>query len=1076
MTPLAAQVTTAATDTVLLRSGDRIARNFVGGSGVDLYVLHLSKGSFVLLETEQRNNSIIVALLDSTGRILADRDDPQGPYGPAERLSFIVPFAGRFLVRLSGYDGNQVKGSYVLRVSALRDATARDSLAAAAEAIHDRATELDLQFRRDSVASILAFLQDALRRWRELGDAPGEQRTRMVLGSLYGARGDGTNAIEHFAASRDRAEEAGDTLGMGYGEGMLGVAESRRGNLLAALAHFDRASLYAAQARHPAFQARSSNNAGLTRLELGDPVAAVVALRASLEFFTALGEDEGIFSATNNLASAFANTGEMDLSLDMRRVALELAQRTGDSLRIAIALNNLGGNLYDIGREREALDFQRRSLPYYRASQDISGLASALSNVGLKLLQTDEAEGLRVMDESLKTRRIAEDIAGESITLANLGYHFGIRRNDSVRARPYLDSALALARRASAKVAEANALLVDGQVRLRMGDVAGGLASATQSLAVAEGGSLRRRAADAYGLIARAQAERGDYASARAASRTSIGGWETLRRRLRASGLRTTFGAEFAIEYETAIDIAMREFATTRDTTLLAEAFDLAEQSRARMLSELLSPVGNRLALAADSALIGQRTAVQRRISDVAGRAARQPQLQAQLDSLLNAFDDVESRLRASSAGYAAASTSPVSSSVTLRREVLDSGAVLLQYVLGRDRSYVFALTTTSINASPLPPRASIDSIVRRFYDQVSARTRALRGESAARWRARVTADEAALPTTISQLSQLLVAPVREHIGKRAVVVSPTGSLQFVPFALLDNPGVDGRRQPLIATHVVTVLPSASTVGLLRKREATRQQPKRTLALFADPVFAASDERLGLTRTLATRSADALGPDVSSQLAFVRAVVESGAADEGDELPRLVYSRREAEAIAPLVEKSLRSERYGFDASIAAARDSALRGYRIIHFASHALTDDIRPELSGIVLSAVDRAGQPVDGFLRLHQIYQMQLNADLVVLSACQTALGLEIRGEGAMSLARGFLQAGASRVVASLWKVDDRATAALMTHFYRNMLGAAHMPPAAALRQAQLTLRRDPRWSAPYFWSGFVLQGDWR
>jgi CHAT domain-containing protein len=122
----------------------------------------------------------------------------------------------------------------------------------------------------------------------------------------------------------------------------------------------------------------------------------------------------------------------------------------------------------------------------------------------------------------------------------------------------------------------------------------------------------------------------------------------------------------------------------------------------------------------------------------------------------------------------------------------------------------------------------------------------------------------------------------------------------------------------------------------------------------------------------------------------------------------------------------------------------------------------------------VDRNGNPTDGFLRLHEVYDLSLAADLVVLSGCRTALGKEVKGEGLLGLTRGFLYAGASRVMASLWPVRDRATAELMRRFYRGLLQDG-LPPAAALRAAQRSLRRDPRWRDPFYWAPFILQGDW-
>jgi CHAT domain-containing protein len=193
------------------------------------------------------------------------------------------------------------------------------------------------------------------------------------------------------------------------------------------------------------------------------------------------------------------------------------------------------------------------------------------------------------------------------------------------------------------------------------------------------------------------------------------------------------------------------------------------------------------------------------------------------------------------------------------------------------------------------------------------------------------------------------------------------------------------------------------------------------------------------------------------------------------QLDRLPASRSEAQAIYALVGPGLGLQALDFEASRATATSPELERYRIVHFASHTLLNSHHPELSGIVLSLVDPKGQPQDGFLQVHEIFNLKLNADLVVLSACQTALGKEVHGEGLIGLTRAFMYAGAPRVVSSLWRVPDQATAELMRQFYKNML-ADHMRPATALRKAQLSIARRPQWALPYYWAGFVLQGEWK
>src|SRR5207244_13170327 len=165
-----------------------------------------------------------------------------------------------------------------------------------------------------------------------------------------------------------------------------------------------------------------------------------------------------------------------------------------------------------------------------------------------------------------------------------------------------------------------------------------------------------------------------------------------------------------------------------------------------------------------------------------------------------------------------------------------------------------------------------------------------------------------------------------------------------------------------------------------------------------------------------------------------------------------------------------------FKASRATVMSPVLGQYRMVHFATHGLVDSKHPELSGLVLSLVDEQGRPQNGFLGLQDIYNLNLPAELVVLSACETGLGKSIQGEGLVGLTRGFMYAGATRVVASLWKIDDLATAELMKQFYQGMLGREHLSPAAALRAAQLAMLKKRNREAPYYWAAFSLLGEWK
>jgi CHAT domain-containing protein len=389
-----------------------------------------------------------------------------------------------------------------------------------------------------------------------------------------------------------------------------------------------------------------------------------------------------------------------------------------------------------------------------------------------------------------------------------------------------------------------------------------------------------------------------------------------------------------------------------------------------------------------------------------------------------------------------------------IQRHLLDPETILLEIHLGPRRSVLWAVTIDAVESHELPPRAVIEKAARRAHELLGV--------------SHLREYRAASSHALSELSRIVLGPVADRLVEQEtarLLISGAGALKLVPFAALPVPG-DGDPEPLVARHEIVSVPSASALAVLRGQAAGRPRPPGTVAVLADPVFERTDPRFE-----GSGGSDAPAIDASAP----------GARDAGDpavpagHLRRLRYSSAEAEAILRFAGNGRSHRALGFEATREAAASPALGGYRIVHFATHGALDDEHPELSHLVFSRFDAAGHPRDGVLFAHQIDDLELPVDLVVLSACETALGKEVRGEGLVGLTQGFFHAGAQRVLVSLWQVDDRATAELMARFYEGLL-AEGLPAPAALRRAQLAVRGEVGWRAPYYWAGFVLQGDWR
>jgi CHAT domain-containing protein len=387
----------------------------------------------------------------------------------------------------------------------------------------------------------------------------------------------------------------------------------------------------------------------------------------------------------------------------------------------------------------------------------------------------------------------------------------------------------------------------------------------------------------------------------------------------------------------------------------------------------------------------------------------------------------------------------------------VDEGTLLLEYALGDAASYLWVVSTSGVRSYALAPRAEIEAAARALHDRLSAPPPAPGFEREA-----------------ATLSRLVLGPAAAALRDQRLLVVAPGMLQYVPFGVLPAPGTAGA-VPLLARHEVVSAPSASVLALIRRDAEASRPGRRTVAVLADPMYSAADPRVRPGAPPAAAAAHRPAPAAEAAPSALERALRSVRGAAGRSLGRLPFSRREADAIAALAPPAEARRALGFEASRETALSADLGQYRIVHFAAHGLVDARRPELSGVVLSLVDEQGKPRDGFLRFHDVYNMKLAADLVVLSGCQTGLGRDLPGEGLVGLTRGFMYAGARRVVASLWRVDDESTAELMKRFYRAMLKDGRRAPDA-LRQAQLELSRQPRWSAPFFWAGFVLQGEWR
>jgi len=606
-----------------------------------------------------------------------------------------------------------------------------------------------------------------------------------------------------------------------------------------------------------------------------------------------------------------------------------------------------------------------------------------------------------------------------------------------------------------------------GQVSERQGQSKQARLYYKQALATFIRSSDRLNQAAIYYALGQLEVNSRNYDIAEGYLRQSTEVTENIRRTSASSDLTAAFSATVYERYEKYIECLMHQYEAQPAQGLVERAFEISEVSRARSLAELLTTTQTNLITGLDPKLAEQEKSLRQTLKvkedykvALLGRAYKTEELvalDAELAKLQVEYKQVSETIRERYPSYEQITTPTAWDLRQIQEQVIaDDQTVLLEYSLCSDQSYVWVVTRDSIKSFNLPARALINEAAQKVYKLLASPP----GPDIAK----------DLTQAVQELSRMVLSPVAAELSKRRIIIVADGALHYIPFQVLPAPSAD--KEPLVANYEVINTPSASILGELRK-EATLRQPTKLLAAFGDPVFASNyTQRKDATGSEPSATMQAM--EIAPLQNALRDLELNGDAFDPSVIKPLFYAKRE---LANLRDAATSGETFvasGFDATRKQLLGKDLAQYAILHFATHGLLDPRRPENSGLVLSTVNRDGQAQNGFVGLQDIYGLRAPVDLVVLSACQTALGKDVRGEGLLGLTRGFMYAGASSVVASLWKVDDEATGELMRQFYTNML-QKRMTPAAALRAAQNSIRQRPDWQSPYYWAGFTLQGEY-
>jgi len=738
----------------------------------------------------------------------------------------------------------------------------------------------------------------------------------------------------------------------------------------------------------------------------------------------------GMAKARMALAFFAGAAGEFERAQCDCNRALAVFHGIADKDDEAIVLNILGRVARETGDAEASLDYYRQARAAFARVQDLLGEADAISGMGAALTDLRWYRELLPLysQKLLLARRTGHRslLASALMNMADvhqMAHHAG-------KAETLYRQALEEYRAAKNKFGASDVLMRLAGLEAEQGKDNEAIAFLEQARELKQDVGQIEDVAKIQYQLARIYRDMHRLPEAQIEIEKTIAIIESQRLSIAKFDSRAQYFASVHQYYSLYIEILMRLDRLHPDQGLMQLAFEASEKSKVRSLLDLLtnsgqaSPCNDSPAL--DSGFVSAPLPVQDNVRD----AAVSPQV------------------------------------LTLKQiqtDIVDDNSILAEYALGDEISYMWVVDSKTIVSHELPPSSQIRNLARTFRDDMVP-LQPEKEETASEYYRRERDVDRLRDRRSLEVARVLIGPISPAPGKRLLIV-PDGYLQYIPFSALPSlqPGEEGG--VLLEKHEIAMLPSASALGVLRAASGKRSIAASGTAILADPVFERDSTRT--TAGLRTRS---VGKEYPRDLQHALRDGPRGS----QHIAGLPGSRREALEIQKILGADNTLVALGLDANRDAVLSGAFSSFLRLHFATHGIIDVRHPEMSGLILSLINARGERQDGYLRLGDIYKLKLSADLVVLSSCESALGKELESEGTIGLPRGFLHAGARRVIASLWKVDDDATAILMKKLYTRMQGGEN--PTAALRGAQLDMKRDEQYSKPYYWAAFVLEGEYR
>lgn len=926
---------------------------------------------------------------------------------------------------------------------------------------------------------------------------PGDYQVRVSLAGRADARGKYSLKIVELRAATEKefAYSAGRKM-MSELE-MLMKADSSAENIQLAITKYEQARQLFRTAEAGKFEGVALDSIGNMYARLGNRLKALEFFQLALNKYRSLGIKYLEARVLNSIGRIHSFLGDRQKAIETLLEALAVAKEAKHQMSEALALNGIGSVYYRLGDPERADSYHCAALKIFEELNDKYNQAVTLNYLGnASSSSKNERQAIEHYQRAIALEKTLTGRQPTASYLSNLGTTY-FRLGETDKAFEYLHQALSLTRTKGDKINEADFLHKLGNINLALNKNTEAIEALRQSLQIYRSIEDPTRMAETLLALARAESQTGSLSEAQTHIEEALRLIEDFRSRVCMNELRNLFSANLKDYYGFYVELLLQRHRLEPGKGFAAQALQANERARARGLLNLLAESSVNIREGVDRKLLERETELKNLLSarmenltNVLGIKSQPEQvetLKREVEQLRVEYEHIQAQIRQHSPRYAALTQPKILNLPEIQREVLDTDTVLLEYALGDTRSFLWVVANDSFEVVELPKRTEVERLARLVYENLTARNKPVKFETTEERDVRIAQADADFSENIESLSLMILAPAAKFIQHKRLLIVADGILQYVPFAALKiesseltkGEGHKPRGKFLVETNEIVNLPSASFLATQRRELKGRVPAPKTLAILADPVFDNEDERFKvvLARNKLAHKDTALTPVKFGPTLAARTRNRSAGNPDDDErldFPRLPFTRLEADSIAALLPPEQRKKVLDFAANRQTALNSELGHYRFVHFATHSFINNDNPELSGIVLSLIDEQGKEQNGILRVNDIFNLKLPAELVVLSGCRTGLGKEIKGEGLVGLTRGFMYAGARRVTVSLWDVNDEATAQLMTRFYRGLLGKEKLSPSAALRRAQISLLQEDLWQHPYYWASFVLHGE--